>query len=46
MAIPVIMPQVGQDIKTARILEWHVKVGDRVKKGDIIALVESDKALK
>ena len=38
------MPQVGQDLETARIIEWHYKVGDVVKEGDILATVESDKA--
>jgi pyruvate dehydrogenase E2 component (dihydrolipoamide acetyltransferase) len=38
------MPQVGQDIELARITEWHVKEGDEVKEGDILATVESDKA--
>ena len=44
MAIAIIMPQVGQDIETARINEWHVRTGDQVNSGDIIATVESDKA--
>ena len=38
------MPQVGQDIDFAKIIEWHVKEGDEVKEGDILATVESDKA--
>lgn len=38
------MPQVGQDLETARIMEWHYKVGDEVSEGDILATVESDKA--
>jgi pyruvate dehydrogenase E2 component (dihydrolipoamide acetyltransferase) len=38
------MPQVGQDIKTAVIVEWFKKENDPVQKGDIIATVESDKA--
>jgi len=45
MAHPINMPQVGQDIETAVITEWKVKVGDRVGKGDVVALVESDKAV-
>lgn len=44
MAIPINMPQVGQDINTAKIIEWHVKEGDPVQEGDILATVESDKA--
>ncbi|MBN2090722.1 2-oxo acid dehydrogenase subunit E2 [candidate division KSB1 bacterium] len=44
MSKPILMPQVGQDIETGFLGEWHVKVGDYVKKGDIIATVESEKA--
>ena len=40
----IIMPQVGQDIETGVIVEWRVKEGDHVKKGDVVAVVESDKA--
>lgn len=39
------MPQVGQDLETAVITEWKVQVGDTVEVGDVIALVESDKAV-
>lgn len=44
MAKPIIMPQVGQDIETGVIVEWRVKENDFVNKGDVVALVESDKA--
>ena len=44
MAKTIIMPQVGQDIKTGVIVEWCVKENDYVNKGDIVAIVESDKA--
>lgn len=44
MATEILMPQVGQDIETAIIVEWHKKENDTVNKGDIIATVESDKA--
>ena len=44
MAKPIIMPQVGQDIDFAKIIEWHIKVGDEVKEGDAVATIESDKA--
>ncbi len=45
MAHPINMPQVGQDIETAVITEWKIKEGDRIEKGDVVALVESDKAV-
>ena len=38
------MPQIGQDVETGVIVEWHVKENDYVNKGDVVALVESDKA--
>jgi HAD superfamily hydrolase (TIGR01509 family) len=44
MAKAIIMPQVGQDIETGVIVEWRVKENDYVKRGDVVALVESDKA--
>lgn len=44
MAATINMPQVGQDIETARIIEWHFNPGDEVNEGDILATVESDKA--
>jgi pyruvate dehydrogenase E2 component (dihydrolipoamide acetyltransferase) len=44
MAEPVLMPQVGQDIKTATIVEWLKKENEPVEKGEVIATVESDKA--
>src|SRR4030042_925992 len=44
MAKPIIMPQVRQDIETGVIVEWRVKENDYVSKGDVVALVESDKA--
>ena len=36
MAAAIVMPQVGQDIKTGVIVEWCVKEGDRIEKGDIV----------
>jgi pyruvate dehydrogenase E2 component (dihydrolipoamide acetyltransferase) len=42
--IHVIMPQVGQDIPTAIIVEWKKRANDSVAKGEVIAVVESDKA--
>ncbi len=42
--IRVIMPQVGQDIPTAIIVEWKKQANDPVAQGEVIAVVESDKA--
>ena len=42
--IPVIMPQIGQDVETGVITHWNKKVGDSVHKGEVVASVEGDKA--
>jgi pyruvate dehydrogenase E2 component (dihydrolipoamide acetyltransferase) len=40
----VIMPQVGQDVPSATIVEWFKKENDPVLKGEVLCAVESDKA--
>jgi pyruvate/2-oxoglutarate dehydrogenase complex dihydrolipoamide acyltransferase (E2) component len=44
MAKPILMPQVGQDLTEGKLVELRVAVGDSVAKGDIVAVVESEKA--
>lgn len=39
------MPSLGADMASGTLVEWKVKPGDRVKKGDIIAQVETDKGV-
>jgi len=39
-----IMPQVGQGIETATVVEWHKKENDTVNKGDVITAFEPDQA--
>jgi Biotin-requiring enzyme len=31
------LPALGADMEAGTLAEWHVKVGDRVKSGDIVA---------
>jgi pyruvate dehydrogenase E2 component (dihydrolipoamide acetyltransferase) len=38
------MPSLGADMQAGTLLEWKVKPGDRVRRGDIIAVVDTDKA--
>jgi pyruvate dehydrogenase E2 component (dihydrolipoamide acetyltransferase) len=38
------MPSLGAEMEWGRLIEWKVKVGDRIKKQDIIAIVETDKS--
>ncbi|MCC6611980.1 MAG: 2-oxo acid dehydrogenase subunit E2 [Anaerolineae bacterium] len=44
MATDIILPNAGFDTQSARIIEWLVKPGDSIAKGDVIAIIESDKA--
>ena len=44
MASEITMPQMGFDMTEGVIAAWHKKVGDAVKKGDLLAEVETDKA--
>jgi pyruvate dehydrogenase E2 component (dihydrolipoamide acetyltransferase) len=37
------MPSLGADMDAGTLVEWLVKPGDRVKRGDIIAVVETQK---
>src|SRR5512143_662914 len=39
------MPSLGADMEAGTLVEWNVQTGDRLKRGDIIALVETDKGL-
>lgn len=38
------MPSLGAEMESGTLLEWKVKPGDKVKKQDIIAIVDTDKA--
>ena len=37
------MPALGADMETGKVVEWLVKPGDRVKPGDVVAVVETHK---
>lgn len=43
MAIEILMPLLGPDVAEGVLTRWLVKVGDKVKAGEIIAEVETDK---
>ncbi len=40
-----LMPSLGADMEAATVVEWRVKPGDAVKRGDIVAAVETDKGI-
>ena len=39
------MPSLGADMETGTLVEWKLKPGDQVKRGDIIAVVETAKGV-
>ena len=38
------MPSLGADMEAGTVIQWFVKAGDAVKRGDIIAVVDTEKA--
>ena len=38
-----LMPALGADMETGKVVQWLVKPGDRVKPGDVVAVVETHK---
>jgi len=38
------LPALGADMESGKLLEWRVKAGDAVKRGDVIAVVDTSKA--
>src|SRR5271169_6989289 len=40
----VLMPALSPTMEEGTLAKWHVKVGDAVKSGDVIAEIETDKA--
>lgn len=41
----IIMPKIGLDMTEGTIVEWKKKVGDRMERGEVIAEIETDKAV-
>ena len=37
------MPTLGADMESGTLVEWHVTPGQRVKRGDVVAVVETQK---
>ncbi len=45
MPIPILMPALSPTMETGKLAKWHVKEGDEVNPGDVIAEIETDKAV-
>ncbi|HEX2795731.1 MAG TPA: dihydrolipoamide acetyltransferase family protein [Immundisolibacter sp.] len=37
------MPSLGSDMESGKLVEWRIKPGDQVRRGDIVAVVETQK---
>src|SRR6187399_3162226 len=44
MAEVILMPRLSDTMTEGVIAAWHKKIGDTVKKGDLLAEIETDKA--
>jgi pyruvate dehydrogenase E2 component (dihydrolipoamide acetyltransferase) len=44
VSTPILMPALSPTMEEGKLAKWHVKVGDKVKSGDVIAEIETDKA--
>ena len=44
MTIDVLMPALSPTMEEGTLAKWHVKPGDKVRSGDVIAEIETDKA--
>jgi pyruvate/2-oxoglutarate dehydrogenase complex dihydrolipoamide acyltransferase (E2) component len=44
MKVKIKVPRLGLTVEDAVVMEWHKKVGDSVEAGDIIGVIEADKA--
>ena len=39
------MPSLGADMESGVLVDWKVRPGDTVKRGDVVALVETEKGV-
>src|SRR4029079_6873572 len=44
MPIEILMPALSPTMEEGKLAKWHVKPGDAVRSGDVIAEIETDKA--
>lgn len=46
MAEVITMPRLSDTMTEGKVAKWHKKIGDKVKEGDILAEIETDKAVQ
>ena len=44
MPTQILMPRLSPTMEEGKLAEWHVKEGDKVRSGDVVAEIETDKA--
>jgi pyruvate dehydrogenase E2 component (dihydrolipoamide acetyltransferase) len=42
--IDILVPEFGHGLTDALVVEWRVSVGDVVQRGDVVAVLETDKS--
>jgi pyruvate/2-oxoglutarate dehydrogenase complex dihydrolipoamide acyltransferase (E2) component len=42
--IDILVPEFGHRLTDALVVEWRVSVGDAVQRGDVVAVLETDKS--
>jgi len=45
MAVAIRLPDMGTNVEECKVLGWRVKPGEAVKRGDVLADIETDKAV-
>ena len=46
MAEIITMPRLSDTMEEGTVVKWHKNVGDKVSEGDVIAEIETDKAIQ
>jgi len=44
MRVEIVLPQWTMGMSTGTVAKWAIRIGDKIKEGDVIADVETDKA--
>ena len=44
MKVKIKVPRLGLTVEDATVMEWHKEVGDSVEAGEVIGVIEADKA--
>jgi pyruvate dehydrogenase E2 component (dihydrolipoamide acetyltransferase) len=45
MAVAIRLPDMGTNVEECKVLSWRIKEGEPVKRGDVLADIETDKAV-